>query len=85
MAAAIETKYISATNTRGSRIKATCAGMTASVPYDHSLSEVQAHFAAVAALKEKHKCDHWNIEKMNFGGTKAGFVFVFPFSYVEQI
>jgi len=85
MPAAIETKYISATNTRGSRIKATCAGMTATVPYDDALDIVRAHFAAVAALKEKHKCDHWNIEKMNFGGTKTGFVFVFPFSYVEQI
>jgi hypothetical protein len=32
---AIETKYLSATNNRGSRIKATAGGMSATVPYDH--------------------------------------------------
>ena len=84
MPAAIETKYISATNTKGSRIKATCGGMSVTIPYDHSKDTVRAHFAAVAALKEKHKLDAWGIEKMHFGGTKDGFVFVFPFSYIED-
>lgn len=84
MPTAIETKYISATNTKGSRIKAACDGMSVTIPYDYSKYDVSAHFAAVVALKEKHKLDAWEIEKMYWGGTKKGYVFVFPFAYIGE-
>jgi hypothetical protein len=79
---AIETKYLSATNTRGSRIKATAGGMTASVSYDHSLSDVAVHFEAVKELVKKHKLD-WDISEMVYGGTGKGYTFCFPYSTIE--
>jgi hypothetical protein len=45
---AIETKYLSPTNTRGSKIKAfTCNGHSVTVSYDHALSNEAVHFEAV--------------------------------------
>jgi hypothetical protein len=80
---AIETKYLPATNSKGSRIKAyTCNGHSASVSYDHSLSNEAVHFAAVKALVKKHGLD-WDISKMVYGGTKSGYVFCFPNSTIE--
>jgi len=55
---AIHTKFIGATNTRGSRIKAyTHAGLSATVSYPYELSYEVAHFEAVKALIAKHKLD----------------------------
>ena len=79
---AIETKYLSATNTRGSRIKATAGGMSAIVSYDHSLSDVDVHFEAVKELVAKHSLE-WDISKMCFGGTETGYAFCFPESTIE--
>ena len=47
---AIETKYLSATDTRGVRIKATVGKLTATVPYDYSLTD-QSEIAFMAAFK----------------------------------
>jgi len=79
---AIETKYLSATNTRGSRIKATAGGLTAIVSYDHSLSDVDVHFEAVKELVKKHELD-WDVSKMVYGGTDKGYAFCFPESTIE--
>lgn len=82
---AIHTKYISASNTRGSRIKAyTNTGFTATVPYPHELNYEKCHFEAVKALVKKHKLD-WDISKMCFGDSAdgKGYVFCFVDSIVE--
>jgi len=49
------TKFLSPTNTRGSRIKATYWGGSVTVPYDHSLSNREVHLVAVEALLRKHR------------------------------
>jgi hypothetical protein len=58
---AIETKYVKATNTRGSRIKATAWGGSITVGYDYALDTDGAHKAAADAL----------IAKMGWSGTFA--------------
>jgi hypothetical protein len=81
---AIQTKYLPATNTRGSRIKAfTCNGHTASIPYDHALSHEALHFEAVKALKEKNKHNYWDLSNMRYGAVKDGYVFCFDVSKVD--
>ncbi len=50
---AIQTKYLPATNSRGSRIKATCERGSVQVPYDYDLSTESAHKSAVSALIAK--------------------------------
>lgn len=48
---AIQTKYMPATNTRGSRIKAIAEGVKPlSIPYPHELSGSAVHAAAAVAL-----------------------------------
>jgi hypothetical protein len=71
---AIETKYLRATNVRGSSIKATAYGGSITIGYDHALNIDGAHKAAADAL----------IAKMGWKGTFAqggnakgdGYVFV---------
>jgi hypothetical protein len=84
---AIQTKYISPTNTRGSRIKAFVSSdmghnLSVVIPYDHSLNCERLHFKAVQALIKKHKLD-WDTSNMRFGGVKNGYVFCFNNSKVE--
>lgn len=50
---AIETKYIPAANTRGSRIKAECDRGSITIGYPHDLSGDACHIAAADALVEK--------------------------------
>ena len=47
---AIQTKYIGPTNTRGSRVKATCWLTSITVSWDHSASVEENHTAAIEAL-----------------------------------
>jgi spermidine/putrescine-binding protein len=56
---AIQTKKLSATNTRGTRIKATLVGEgSITVSYNYAISEVSNHRAAALALLEKlHSLD----------------------------
>ena len=81
---AIHTKYISATNARGSRIKAyTCNGMglkgfTATIAYPHELSGAACHFEAVKELIKKNDLD-WNTDGMRYGGSADGKGFSFCF------
>lgn len=50
---AIQTKYLCPTNSRGSRIKATCEGGSVTVGYDHALNIDDNHRAACEALITK--------------------------------
>jgi hypothetical protein len=50
---AIQTKYLPATNYRGSRIKASCERGSITIPYPHELSGDEVHRAAVYALLAK--------------------------------
>ena len=79
---AITTKYIPATNTRGSRIKAQADKFTVTIPYPHELSGHKVHFKAVESLIEKYNLD-WDIRNMRYGATmKGGYVFCFDASTV---
>jgi len=50
---AITTKYIGPSNTKGSRIKATCDAGSITIPYPHELSGEEAHAQAAMALCRK--------------------------------
>jgi hypothetical protein len=71
---AIRTRYHGPTNTRGSRISATCQAGRITVAYDHGLSESGNHRAAAMALREKL---NWTSETMlpMYYGTHDGDVF----------
>ena len=53
MRQAITTKYLGPTNSRGSRVKATCQAGSVTVSWDHALSSEQNHTAAAEALASK--------------------------------
>lgn len=53
MRQAIQTKYLGPTNTKGSRIKATCAAGSLTVSYSHALDIGMNHVRAAAQLQEK--------------------------------
>lgn len=77
---AIHTKYIGASNTRGSRIKAyTNSGFSATISYPHELSYELAHFEAVKELVKKHKLE-WQLDDMRFGDSADGKGYVFCFA-----
>lgn len=76
---AIHTKYISPTNTRGSRIKAyTTTGFAVTIPYPYALSYENCHFEAVKALVSKHKLD-WDLTNMRYGDSADGKGYSFCF------
>ena len=71
---AIITKYISATDTKGSRIKASDSDRNSiTIPYPHELSGEDVHRKAALALCEKMQ---WSTDLIG-GGLKNGYVFVF--------
>jgi hypothetical protein len=81
---AIQTKYIPASNTKGSRIKAwTCNGHSVTISYPHEYSHEQCHFQAVKALVAKCKAE-WDLSDMRYGGTDDGYVFCFAHSIVKD-
>ena len=69
----ISTKYLSATDTKGSRIKAKASYSNESltIPYDYSLDCEQAHAKAAMQLATKLE---WNGEYAS-GGNDSGYVF----------
>jgi len=70
---AIVTKYLPATNTRPSRIKASDEdGNTITISYDHGLSHGQCYAKAAVALCEKMG---WSTNLVG-GHVKDGYVFV---------
>lgn len=77
MLQAITTKHIGPSNTRGARVKATAAGGSVTVSWDHALDTRQNHTAAAHALANKLQ---W--EGLYVGGGLPdcnGYVFVQPF------
>ena len=71
---AIQTKYLPATNTRGSRIKAfTSSGQSLTLPFDYSTDEVTRYKDVAIALCQKM---NWPTDLIG-GGTKNGYTFVF--------
>jgi len=75
---AIETKYMGATNTRGSRIKATCAAGSVTISYPYELSGQSVHRLAAESLVKKLKWEHPNYGQLIGGCLKNGnYVFVF--------
>lgn len=50
---AIQTKFLGPTNTKGSRIRATCWLTSVTVEWDYSLSVEENHKAAIDALVDK--------------------------------
>ena len=78
---AIITKYLPATDRRGSRIKATCASGSVTIPYPYELSGQAVHRAAAEALVAKQFPD--TEAPLLGGGLPDGrtvFVFDHPFS-----
>lgn len=71
---AIETKYLPATNNRGSRIKATAWAGSVTVPYDYALDADANHKAAAMALIAKYE---WQGTFAQGGNAKGnGYYFV---------
>ena len=79
---AIQTKYLSRTKNKGSRIKAFTKCFNVTIPYDYSLNDSELHFKAVKELVKKHNLD-WDISIMNYGSTEKGYVFTFNHSIIE--
>ena len=69
MLQAIVTKYLPATNTRGSRIKATCAGGSITTPYDYELDIDAQHHAAAIGLCNKLG---WTFARLHSGALPNG-------------
>jgi hypothetical protein len=87
---AIHTKYISASNSRGSRIKAYTAvhgdfkGFQVTISYPHEFDGVACHFEAVKALIIKNNLD-WKTDGMRYGDSAdgRGYSFCFDASKVK--
>jgi len=78
MSRAIITKYLSPTNTKGSRIKATLpnSNWSVTVPYDHSYSYEMVHFEAVKALVKKYGLN-WVFTPLRCASLDHGDSYVF--------
>lgn len=71
---AITTKYLPATNTKGSRIKATCSsGLSITIETPNNKSEVQSHLYAAVKLAEKLQWTGTLIQ----GAIEGGYAHVF--------
>lgn len=84
---AIHTKYIPATNTRGSRIKAySCNGHKVLVSIDYSLGDVERHAVAVKKLIETQMQYTPDYSVMTYGGSAdgKGYTFCFVQSTIEM-
>ena len=76
---AIHTKYIPASNVKGSRIKATSdSKLSVTISFPHEFSGHLVHFQAVKALVAKHKLN-WDISNMCYGGSSDGKGYTFVF------
>jgi hypothetical protein len=77
----IKTKYLSATNSRGTRIKAEAKGFTVTIAYPYEFSDEKAHYQAVKALIAKHNLE-WDISNMGYGSDDNGYYFTFANSKI---
>jgi len=79
----IKTKILPATNYRGTRIKASANGFTATIPYPHEVSGVECHYKAVQALVEQNSLD-WDITNMGYGcDDNCDYYFTFKHSVLK--
>jgi len=84
---AIQTRYFSPTNSRGSRIKAWAAAGSITIDYPHELSGQACHRAAAEALAKKME---WTSEKYGelLGGSlpkqKGDYVFIFNNAWAKD-
>jgi hypothetical protein len=76
---AITTKYLGATNFRGSRIKATCQAGSITVAWDDALDVDANHVKAAKALADKLDWDTTTYGSMYYGALpdNTGYAFVF--------
>ena len=72
---AIQTNYIPATNSRGSRIKATCDRGSLTIPYPHDLSGEEVHREAVRQLVAKFIAE----DVKSYGPKSTGAPWNWPF------
>jgi hypothetical protein len=78
---AIHTRFIHATDHRGSRIKAFANGYpSVTIPYPYALSGVLCHFEAVTAFIKETGLDV-SAEDMRYGDSADGRGFCFCFSH----
>jgi hypothetical protein len=77
---AIITKFIGPTNTRGSRIKATCEAGHITIPYPHAENTGTAHRMAAQALVDKLGWTTTNYGPLVGGGTPDGTGYAFVFA-----
>jgi len=73
MSQAIATKYLSPTNTKGGRIKATCEAGSITIDFRHDLGAQLTHRVAAMALAKKIG---WDNGEWHMGGLKDCYVFV---------
>jgi len=79
---AIQTKYLSATNTKGSRIKATCAAGSITISYPSELSGQAVHRSAAEALALKLG---WTEHKLLGGCLPNGdYCFIFDNAWAKE-
>jgi hypothetical protein len=79
----IKTEILRATNTEGTRIKATANRFTAIIPFEPDSNGYQlTHFRAVQALVKNHSLD-WDISNMGFGYDHKGCYFTFNNSIIQ--
>lgn len=81
---AIQTRYVGPTDTRGSRVVASCEGKRATVPYDSGLEPEQNHRAAVIALCDKAGWDHMRFFGGCLRGGRYAWVPVFPYDWEKR-
>lgn len=76
---AIQTRYLPATNTKPSRIKAWCDAGSIIVPYSYEHSESDIHYAAAMQLAHKLKWVNDSYGTLVQGGlpNNAGYCHVF--------
>ena len=70
----ITTKFISPTNNRGSRVKASCQAGSITIPWAYEYDIEQNHISAFRALVAKLNID-WG-DSWTIGANDAGYVFV---------
>ena len=78
---AIHTKYLPATNTKPSRIKASASNgfLSVIISHPHETGNHMDHFEAVKALIAKHNLK-WDISQMVYGDSADGKGHVFCFA-----
>ena len=78
---AIQTRYLPATDTRGSRIKAWCEAGSVTIGYPHELSGQAVYRKAAQALADKYK---WPYKYLGAQLTNKDYVFVPVHQWSEE-